>query len=82
MSEQDKPFPLSQQSVYPWQDHGVPMEAGLTKREYFVGQALIGILSHPHSVGVPFDNLIQRAINFADQLIAKLEGDDASKQQI
>lgn len=46
---------------------------GLTKREYFAGVALQGILSNPANEHKPLDIVVGAAVDLAKGLIARLE---------
>lgn len=45
---------------------------GMTLRDYFAGQALIGLLSNPESMGLS-TNISFKAYNLADAMLAERE---------
>ena len=45
---------------------------GLTKREYFAGLAMQGLLSNPERIGTA-DKYAEISIEFADELLKQLE---------
>lgn len=42
---------------------------GLTKREWFAGMAINGILSYPGAAGIPPENFVEAAYEIADAMI-------------
>jgi len=51
---------------------------GLTKREYFAGQALAGLLANP--AYVDYTTLAQSAVEDADALLAELDKTKAAQE--
>lgn len=58
--------------AFPIEMTGTPYAPGMTLRDWFAGQALIGLLSNPnHQVGtVTFERIGQDAYKFAYAMIA------------
>jgi hypothetical protein len=54
-------------------NHEVESMVGLTKREYFAGLAMQGILSNPQFNNLDLENSVVLAINQADELLKQLE---------
>lgn len=51
-----------------------PSQEGLTKREYFAGLALQGILSNPKQIDTTeFKWVAEHALGYADELLEQLE---------
>jgi hypothetical protein len=76
MSNANRPaFPLATEELSDRHQNGIDIEHGLTKREYFAGMALQGLLSNPERVG-SIKEATKAAIWFADALIAELEKDN------
>lgn len=50
---------------------------GLTKREYFVGLAMLGLLSNPSTEGLATDQICDDAISYGDGILEALEADNA-----
>jgi hypothetical protein len=48
------------------------VHGGLTKRELFASKALQGILANPNRIGKYSNELVQDAVEFADQLLEEL----------
>lgn len=75
MEKKNQPtFPLSHPDLTNAPEH----YWGLTKREYFIGQALIGLLANPEASRIFAEELFSdalttEAIAIADKLILKLE---------
>lgn len=55
-----------------WHTHG------LTKREYFAGLAMQGLLKNTDT-HYPLDAIIEASVGFADRLIVELSREDKSK---
>ena len=47
-------------------------DCGLTKREYFAGLAMQGILSK-HGIGQYYDKVAEEAVKYADALLEELD---------
>lgn len=75
----DEPaFPVERQFDCPHcKAAGQYKTSGLTKREWFAGLAMKGILMNPDWSTHSIENVSTYATNQADSLIAKLESDDA-----
>jgi hypothetical protein len=69
------------QSAYPLDGNhtGHPSSLGLTKREYFAGQALVGLMVQAipggHNTNTTFNNsvVVKHAVDIADALLAELD---------
>lgn len=60
----------------PAHPHYYGVEIGLTKREYFAALALQGIIANQSYNDVTTKNICRDAIDFADNLLKELEGEE------
>lgn len=64
--------------AYPWGEHGTAL-GGLTKRELFAAMAMQGLAAVPLQGSLPSEAVksdAQRAVEYADALIAQLEDNE------
>lgn len=71
----------------PWVVEGMDMSdvqtfgtGGLTKREWFAGLAMQGVLAGPDSPNFEDDSVARSAVDLADALIAALNEEEASHE--
>jgi hypothetical protein len=62
-----------QQSAFPILDETSKEQMGLTKREYFAGLAMQGIMASDSPLRRDRHDVAKRAIEVADELLKKLE---------
>jgi len=62
---------------------GANFNPGLTKREYFAGLAMQGMLaSGKLYTTLDYDTLGEKAVKFADNLLSQLEDNNESEKQL
>jgi len=54
-------------------------DLGLTKREWFAGMALQGLLPHAESSSLPICGLVNAALAISDELLKQLAESDGAK---
>lgn len=55
------------------------LNMGLTKREWFAGMALQGLLPHAESSSLPICGLVNAALAISDELLKQLAESDGAK---
>ena len=64
-----------ERQVYPLQNgYGGILQTGLTKREYFAGLAMQGLLACPNIAG-NYEIIAKESVNWADELLKQLENE-------
>lgn len=65
----------SEKQVYPLQNHnGTILQAGLTKREYFAGLAMQGIINQT-GIFNSTEDVCKKSVRIADELLKQLENE-------
>ncbi len=54
-------------------------DLGLTKREWFAGMALQGLLPHAESSSLPICGLVNAALAISDEILKQLAESDGTK---
>ncbi len=65
-----------EEPIYPVKEDGFHNEnarcIGLTKREYFAGLAMQGLITNPNYSGTSWEELAQKAVICSDKLLTQL----------